>query len=105
MCTRLAELLEATSGYASAFDPALLTGADAVRVMRDAAVMKNMWATVEALAASWVADTGAWRHRGHRSPAHHLARTTGTSVGQAVEAIETARRLECLPEVAAVARR
>lgn len=38
-------------------------------------------------------------------PAHHLARTTGTSIGQAADAIETARRLESLPEVAAQARR
>ena len=70
-----------------------------------AAAIENMAATVKALAASWVADTGGWRKQGDRSPAHHLARTTGTSVGQAVEVIETARRLETLPEVAAEARR
>jgi hypothetical protein len=105
MCTGLAELLVVTEDYCSAFDPALLAGTDAAGVVRDAAAMKNMWATVEGLAASWVADTGVWRREGDRSAAHHLARATGTSVGQAVEAIETARRLESLPEVAAQARR
>jgi hypothetical protein len=63
--------------------------------------MENMWAAVKAQAATWVADTGVWRGDGDRSAAHHLARTTGTSVGQAVEALDTARRLEGLPEAKA----
>src|ERR1700736_832453 len=105
MCSGLAELLAATEAFAAGFDPAVLTGADTARVMRDAAVMENMWATVKALAASWAADTGMWRQAGDRSPAHHLARTAGTSVGQAADAIDTARRLETLPQVAALARR
>src|SRR5205814_7486240 len=45
-----------------------------------------------------------WRREGDRSAAHHLARRTGTSVPQAVEAIETARRLEKLDTTAAAAR-
>jgi hypothetical protein len=98
-------LLEATREYVAGFDPAVSSGMDAVGVMRDAAAMKNMWATVEASAASWVADSGVWRREGDRSAAHHLARVSGTSVGGAVEAIETARRLESLPKVAAEARR
>ena len=42
---------------------------------------------------------------GDRSAAHHLARTTGTTVGDAADAIGAARRLEQLPEAAAAARR
>src|ERR1700736_600270 len=72
--------------------------------MRDAARIENVAATVKAAAAARVADTGVWRGGGDRSAAHHVARTTGSSVGQAVEAIDAARRLESLPAVAAAAR-
>jgi hypothetical protein len=104
VCERLAELREAVAGYAARFDPSLLTGADAAQVIKDAAAIENMVATIKALAATWVADTGVWRYSGDRSAAHHLARASGTSVGAAVEAIDTARRLDTLPDVAARAR-
>src|ERR1700724_2788235 len=104
MCLGLAELREAVAVYAAGFDPMVLSGSDAARVMADAAAIENMVATVKAMAAAWVADTGVWRGGGDRSAAHHLARTTGTTVGQAMEAIDTARRLDALPEVAARAR-
>jgi hypothetical protein len=39
-------------------------------------------------------ETNAWRKEGDRSPAHFLARKTGTSVGPAVGALKTARRLD-----------
>ena len=104
MCLGLAELREAVAVYAAGFDPVGLSGAQAARVVADAAAMENMAATVKVAAAAWVADTGVWRQGGDRSAAHHLARTAGTTVGQAMEAIDTARRLDALPEVAARAR-
>ena len=64
-----------------------------------------MAATLKGMAAARVAETEAWRAGGDRSAAHHLAQTTGTSVGQAADAIETARGLERLPDAAALARR
>ena len=101
----LSEVREWLAGFAARFDAGLLSGADAAAVMEQAAAIENMAATIKALAASRVADTGVWRRGGDRSAAHHLARTTGSSVGQAVEALHTARRLEGLPELAARARR
>lgn len=59
---------------------------------------------MKGLAGARVADTGAWESPGERSAAHALARSTGTSVGQASEALTTAKRLEKLPAVAAAAR-
>ncbi len=88
------------SEYASRFDPALVSARDAERVLDDAAAIKNMAATVEALAAARVAETAVWRERGDRTAAHDLARTTGTSVGQAKDALETGRRLRDLPATA-----
>ena len=104
MCETLVELNEAMRRYAASFDPLLLGGADAGAVMGQAGAIEAMAATVKGLAAARVADSGVWKAGGDRSAAHHLARSTGSSVGQAGEAIETARRLARLPGVAAAAR-
>jgi hypothetical protein len=93
------------SGYAARFDPARVAASDAVRVVEDAAAIEKMAATVKALAAARVSETNLWRRDGDLSPAHHLARTTGTPIGQARDALESARRLQELPAVEAAARR
>lgn len=62
-----------------------------------------MAASVKALAAARVAETDLWKQDGDRSAAHHLARTTGVSVGHAQETLTTARRLHDLPATAAEA--
>jgi hypothetical protein len=102
---RLSEVRSAMREYATHFDPALISVSDAERTVDDAAAIKNMAATVEALAAARVAETKRWQRDGDRSPAHHLARTTGTSVGQAKETLETGRRLRALPATGTAARR
>ena len=96
---------EAVSRFAAGFDPALISAADAERIVTDAAAAENMLATVKALAAARVAETELWRRRGDASAAHHLARTSGTSVAKARQALEAAGRLSTLPAVAAAARR
>ncbi len=104
MCERLAELRDAMGRYAAAFDASLLSGEQAGVAVIEAAAIERMAATVKGLAAARAADGGAWKRAGERSPAHHLARSTGTSVGQASETIATARRLGKLPAVDAAAR-
>jgi hypothetical protein len=47
--------------------------------------------------AGRVAETPVWQHQGHRSPAHWLAGTSGSSVAEAVGVLETAARLTELP--------
>ena len=91
--------------FASRFDPALVSARDAERVLDDAAAIKNMAATVEALAAARVAETEVWREHGDRSAAHDLARRTGSSVGHAKEALETGRKLQDLPATADAAKK
>src|SRR5437764_2165043 len=90
---------------AAAFDPALIDMLDITRVVEDAAAIEKMAAAMKAQAAAKLADTELWRRDGDRSPAHHLARMTGTSVGSAGDTLETARRLAELPAVAEAARR
>jgi len=105
VCDTLVELRESLRGYAANFDPSLLSGTDAGLVVELAGAIESMAATVKGLAGARSAETGTWKDAGDRSAAHHLARSTGTSVGQAAEAIETARRLSHLPAVAVAARR
>ena len=88
-----------------AFDPALVTASDAAAIVEHAAAIEAMAATAKALAARRVADARLWRDAGDRTPAHHLARTTGTTLTQARELLDTAERLDQLPDTAAAARR
>jgi hypothetical protein len=104
VCDRLLELRDAMSRYAARFDAALLPCDQAEQAVRVAASIEAMAATVKSLAAARAVAGQSWKADGERSPAHHLARTTGVSVGQAADMIDTARRLERLPEVAAAAR-
>jgi hypothetical protein len=100
---RSSELRSAMSEYAMRFDPTLISVSDAACVVENAAAIRNMAA--EALAAARVAETELWKRDGDRSAAHQLARTTGTSVGQAREALDSARRLQDMPATAEAARR
>lgn len=104
MCDLLGQLRDAMSRYAAAFDPSVLLAEQAAVAVGEAAAIEKMAATLKGMAAARAAAAGAWKDAGERSAAHHLARTTGTSVGQASEVIDTARRLEALPAVAAAAR-
>jgi hypothetical protein len=102
---RLSELRNAMGAYAARFDPARLPASDAARVLEDAGAIEKMAATVKSLAAARVVETNQWKHEGDRSPAHHLARSTGTPVGQARDALAAAQRLQDFPAVDAAARR
>jgi hypothetical protein len=83
----------------------VLSVTSARRALRDACAIKNAVATIESLAAARVAEGGDWRRDGYRSPAEAVAAATGTSVGQATEAMRTAEALSELPGVSAAARR
>ncbi|MGH9264257.1 MAG: DUF222 domain-containing protein [Acidimicrobiales bacterium] len=104
MCERLAELEAGMRRFAASFDAAVLSADQAGSVVAGAAALERMAATVKALAAARMADTGAWKASGERSAAHALARSTGTSVGQASESLATAKRLRTLPLLGAAAR-
>ena len=92
MCVSIDELRKSVAEYAAGFDAALLTSAQAEQVVDEASSIERIASTVKALAAARVAETGGWRAEGDRSPAHHLARRTGTTVVQAASALDTARR-------------
>src|SRR5918998_1639958 len=90
--------VESALGAAMAsFDPALLDGPGARAAVEQLSRMKRLCAAAEALAARRVAECGAWKGGPHRSPAHWLARTTGTTVGSAISTLQTAEALSVLP--------
>jgi hypothetical protein len=91
--------------YTWSFDATSVPASDAADIVKHAAAIKNMAATLETMAAARVAQSGAWRFGGHRTPADWLAAKTGTSKSQARTQIETGQRLEQLETVADAAKR
>ena len=57
-------------------------------------------ASIRGRSARWMEQTVNWKKSGHRNAADWLAKATGESVGAAARTLETARRLEHLPETA-----
>ena len=89
---------------AASFDPSLISPAEAERVVEEASATVNMIETIRALAAVRAAQGGSWRREGAASPAHDLARKTGTSLTKAREVLDTGEKLPSLPTLDAAAR-
>src|SRR5437773_2413556 len=85
-------------------DPALLAPRDAARLLEKVARLERLVVAAKTLLAKRAADAGEWRTKGDRSEAHWLARTTGTTVGQARAVLETAERVGKLPATEAALR-
>jgi hypothetical protein len=97
----LADLRSELADFAARFDSGALTASDAEQVVRDATAIVNLASTVTTLAARRVVDSGAWRHRGHRTAAGWLASTTKSTVGDAIGVLETGDNLAACPGVEA----
>jgi len=78
-------------------EPGVLNGHDAGALVEAFAEAERLGAAGRALAARRVEETNQWRLEGHRSAASWVAAKTGSSVGSAAGAIETAKRLDELP--------
>ncbi|MBM3660565.1 MAG: DUF222 domain-containing protein, partial [Actinobacteria bacterium] len=76
------------------FDPRLVDARTARDLVEEFGAIERMAAAARTLAAGRVATTRVWADEGDRSAAHWLARTTGTTVGDAVATLETARHLD-----------
>src|SRR2546425_12622457 len=80
-----------------ALEPSALSGPDAACLVDRFAEAERIAAAGRALAARRVEETNHGRLEGHRSAASWVAAKTGTSVGAAVQTIETTKRLDELP--------
>ena len=101
----LRELASEAERFAFDFDPYRLDAHAARSAVEHAARLEKIAASIKGRAAVRLAETGTHRGRGEKSPAHDLAKLSGTSVGQAAETLAAAEKLESLPEVAAAANR
>jgi hypothetical protein len=82
----------------SVLDPSTLTGPQAVALLEWFTKVERLASAGRSLVAARAAETNQWRQSGARSPEHWLAQQSGTTVGAAKESLETARRLQQLPE-------
>ena len=89
-CVELGEIRQKLGSFSARFDADLLEGADAAAVVKVAAAIENMAASVKAEAARRVGATHAHRRDGHRSAAHQLAHESGIGVGRAKQQVATA---------------
>ena len=104
MCDTLWDLRAGMRRWAAGFDAALLSASQAAEAVEAVTAIERMAATAKAAAAARVAECRAWKGAGDRSAASHLARTTGSTLGQAAETLATGKRLGGLPVLDAAAR-
>ena len=88
----------------SVLDPQRLDSEDAVVVLDRFARCERLCAAGRTLASRRAADSGRWRAAGHRSAAHWMAKSHGTSISTAAATLETGDRLQELPELASAVR-
>ena len=94
---RLARVTDQLRGSVVDLDPETLSGTDAARLLAAYAEIERLAAAGRLLAARRVESSNVWRRSGHRSAAAHVAEATGTGIGPAITALETARHLGSLP--------
>jgi len=83
------------------FEPELLSGADCAALAEELALTEKVCAAARARAGLRAADCGAHRQRGFADAATWLARSLGSSAGQARAALDTAGALHKLPSTKA----
>lgn len=88
--TRLAAVVRA-------LDPAALSPATAVALVDSFSHIERLAAAGKTIVAGRAADGDEWKQAGDRSPADWLAKRTGTSVGEARAALDTAAKLPDAP--------
>ena len=97
METTTGDLRTTLEKWARDVEPRLLSGANAARQLRQVARMEAICASVKTRLARRVEESNVWQQGGHKTPAHFVARQTGTSIHQAVTILQTGERLEALP--------
>lgn len=93
MCEHLDDLCDGLARFVAGFDPGLVTTAQASVVTGAAARLASMAHALLSLAADRAADAHDFRARGYRSAGEALARTLGTSTGEAKGVLVLGRRL------------
>lgn len=95
---------EAAERLVAGFDPDAVAVVDVPAVWAAFDALERLGAAGKVLVARRVGEGEAWRRAGAVSPAHHLARLGGTSLGAARAELETSQRLVGLAATAAAVR-
>lgn len=77
--------------------PDRLTGSDAAKLVELLTEAERICASARTIAARRVEQSKVWQREGHRTAAQWVAAKTGSTLGQAIGVLETAKRLEELP--------
>ncbi|MBV8957809.1 MAG: hypothetical protein JO054_02805 [Actinobacteria bacterium] len=104
MCDQLGQVRQALEAVALSLDPAALSPSVAERALADVTAIEHMAHTAKARLAARVAEGASWKRSGARSPAEHIAKSTGTSVGAVLDDLKLVEKLSSLPAVDAAAR-
>jgi len=99
MIDRVEAMTEALRGLVSGLDPGALSAVDAARLVELFAEGERLCAAGRTLAAGRVQRSPAWRDAGFASPARWMAARAKMTLGQAIASMETAGRLDRLPEL------
>ena len=94
------EVCEAVDALARGLDPEVVLASKAMSLVGQVARAERQLAGVKARLAARVAETPIWQRQGYRSAAHWLAAQSGSSVAEAVSALQTGERIKALPAVA-----
>jgi hypothetical protein len=97
MYESLSSAVEAIEGIVATFEPTVLSGRDAVRLVDLFAKLERVAAAGRTLAGRRVEQTRAWYGSGYANPSKWMAARAQTSLGAAIATLETGRYLEALP--------
>ncbi|HEY4376872.1 MAG TPA: DUF222 domain-containing protein [Acidimicrobiales bacterium] len=98
------EARQALEAFVGAFDPALVSMSECTDLVEVFGAIERLAGAGRLLAAGRMAEGSSWRVEGDRTAAHWMARKTGSSIGEARAALDTAKRLETLPATEAALR-
>src|SRR5438309_2455003 len=101
MASALLSAARAFRAVLTAFDPALLTGADGAALAEELARTEKACAYARARAAARAAECGAHQGRGYADAAEWLARLSGSTQRDAKDALETVKALGHCPKTEA----
>ena len=104
MCDQVNQVLHSARAVVAGLDVSSLTGSEVASRFAAFVELEKVAASAKLLLAPKVAKSETWATAGHRSPEEWIAKTSGTSLGQARQAIETAKKIESLPQTHAAVR-
>ena len=98
MIDRIGSLISTLRDVVSGLDEGSISGPDAVRLVELFSEGERLCAAGRTVAAGRVQRSPEWSAAGYRTPAQWMAAHTKVTLNQAIASLETARRLEKLPQ-------